>query len=347
MATPLYERKVKYFLIFFTSFVALTIFAFTLSLSIGPSMLDPVKVFKVVFLKPFGYAEEKMVEVIAELRVVRALASLFCGASLALAGLLMQTTTRNPLADPYIFGLSSTALTLVALGILLAPDFMVHKAWVIAVSFLGAMSGYALTLLLSKLGGGGSMAMVLAGIAVASLFSGVSHVLLYLVQQMTKTPYVYLLMGSASTVLERDLQFLAFPSATLAALTLALFKPLNAYLYGDEYAKQLGFSPALTRNAASLIAALLTAITIAFVGIVGFVGLIAPHVARFLAGSDHRFSIPLTALVGAFVTLVADIFVKLTSMLARGVGELPLGVVTSIIGAPFLAYVVVKRVKRK
>jgi len=310
-------------------------------------MLDPSKVFQAIFLKPFGYVVEEMVEVIAKLRLARALASVFCGASLALAGLLMQTTTRNPLADPYIFGLSSTALTLFALGILLVPNLMVHKAWVVAISFSGSILGYTLTLLLSKLGGGTSTSMVLAGIAVASLFSGASHVLLYLVQQVTRTYYMYLLMGSASTVLWTDLQFLTFPSISLAVLTLALFKPLNAYLYGDEYAKQLGFNPAMIRNAMSLVASLLTAITIASVGIVGFVGLIAPHVARFLAGSDHRFSIPMTALVGALVALIADTFVKLTSAFVGGLGELPLGVVTSIIGSPFLAYIVVRRSMRK
>jgi len=310
-------------------------------------MLDPVKVFQAIFLKPFGYAAGDVVEIIAGLRLVRALASIFCGASLALAGLLMQTTTRNPLADPYIFGLSSTALTLVALGILLVPSLMVHKVWVIAISFLGSMLGYALTLLLSRLGEGTSTAMVLAGIAVASLFSGVSHVLLYLVQQVTRTPYMYLLMGSASTVLWADLQFLIFPSISLTILALALFKPLNAYLYGDEYAKQLGFNPTLIRNATSFLASLLTAITIAFVGIVGFIGLIAPHVARFFVGSDHRFSIPMTILIGGLVTLIADTFVKLTNVFVRGLGELPLGVVTAIIGSPFLAYIVVKRrVKR-
>lgn len=345
MASSLYERRLKHFLISLTSLIMLTIFAFTLSLSVGSSMLDPVKVFQATFLKPLGYSVEENVEIIASLRLSRALAALFCGASLALAGLLMQTITRNPLADPYIFGLSSTALTAVALGMFLIPDLVVHKIWLIAISFFGAMSGYVLTLTLSKLSGGSSIAMVLAGIAVASLFGGISHVLLYLVQQITRTPYMYLLLGSAGTVLWGDLQFLVFPTIFLLALILALFKPLNVYLYGDEYAKQLGFNPTSTRNVASLVAALLTAITIAFIGIVGFVGLIAPHIARFLIGSDHRFSTPITALVGALVTLIADVLVKLISMLARGIGELPLGVVTSIIGAPFLAYLLVKRMK--
>jgi iron complex transport system permease protein len=345
MALPLYERRVKHFFISLTSLTMLVVFAFTLSISIGPAMLSPVKVFQAIFLKPFGHTVEGNVEVISMLRLSRALASLFCGASLALAGLLMQTITRNPLADPYIFGLSSTALTAVALGVILAPNLMVHKVYMVLVSFLGAMTGYILTLSLSKLGGGSSLAMVLAGIAVASLFSGVSHILLYIVQQVVKTPYVYMLMGSAATVLQRDLQFLAFPTMLLAVLTLAFFKPLNVYLYGDEYAKQLGFSPTLVRDLAAFVAALLTAITISFVGIVGFVGLAAPHIARFLVGSDHKFSTPITMFVGALITLLADIVVKLVSMFAGAVGELPLGVVTAVIGAPFLVYLIIKKVR--
>ncbi|MCC6046383.1 MAG: iron ABC transporter permease [Ignisphaera sp.] len=345
MALPLYERNIKHFFISLTSFTILIVFMFVLALSLGPAMLSPHKVFQAIFLKPFGYAVDDSVNVIAMLRLSRALASLLCGASLALAGLLMQTITRNPLADPYIFGLSSTALTAIALGIILAPNLMVHKAYVVIVSFLGALTGYALTLSLSKLSGGTSLAMVLAGIAIASLFSGASHILLYVVQQVIKTPYVYLLMGSASTVLLKDLYFLAFPTIILTILSLAFFKPLNAYLYGDEYAKQLGFNPTLVRDFAASIAALLTAITIAFVGVVGFIGLAAPHIARFLTGSDHKFAIPITTLVGALLTLVADIVVKLVSMFAGAVGELPLGVVTAVIGAPFLAYLIIKKVR--
>jgi len=324
-------------LILISSLSILTIVMFVVSISIGPAILNPVEVLQAIFLKPFGYTVEDTVATISMLRLSRALASLFCGASLALAGLLMQTITRNPLADPYIFGLSSTALTVVAIGIILAPTLMIYKHFVVVMSFVGAMMGYLLTLFLSKLGGGSSLAMVLAGIAVASLFSGVSHILLYIVQRIIRTPYVYPLMGSVSTVLQKDIPFLVIPTITLTALTIALFKTLNAYLYGDEYAKQLGFNPKLIRDVFAFIAAFLTAITIAFVGIVGFIGLAAPHIARFLVGSDHRFSIPITVLVGAQLTLVADIVVKLISMYAGAVGELPLGVVTAVIGAPFLS----------
>jgi iron complex transport system permease protein len=342
MATPLYRRKVEHFLISIYLLSLIIIITFVISISIGPAMFDPVKVFNAIF---FGYPVETNVKVIISLRLSRAFAALLSGASLALAGLLMQTITRNPLADPYIFGLSSTALTAVAIGIILAPSLMVYRQYLIVVAFLGAITGYILTLSLSKLGGGSSFTMVLAGIAIASLFSGISHILLYVVQQVIKTPYVYFLMGSASTVLQKDIPFLVIPTIVLTIIAIALFKPLNSYLYGDEYAKQLGFNPTLIRDLSAFISAFLTAITIAFVGIIGFIGLAAPHIARFLAGSDHRFSIPITVLVGALLTLIADVIVKLISIYSGAVGELPLGVVTAVIGAPFLAYLIIKRVR--
>jgi len=346
MAIPLYERRLKRFFYLLILFIILVFIVSIFSLSIGPAMLDPIKVLQALTFKLLGRDVGGLIDIVAKLRLARTLASIFCGASLALAGLLMQTITRNPLADPYIFGLSSTALTALALGIILAPDLMIQRVYVVTISFIGAMIGFTLTLLLSKLGGGSDIAMVLAGIAVASLFGGVSHILLYIVQSMTKVPYMYLLMGTVSTTLWGDVQLLIPLIIVPITLSLALFKPLNAYLYGDEYAKQLGFNPASIRIFTASISAFLTATTIAFIGVVGFIGLVAPHIARFFVGIDHKFSIPTTIFIGALLTLIADIIVKAISIFIGGLGELPLGVVTAVIGAPFLSYLVIKRMRR-
>lgn len=346
MALELYRRRIGVFL---SSLATLTFIAITisvLSISIGSVQLNPLEVFKALLLNPLGVPVDNNVKSIASLRLTRTIAAFFCGASLGLAGLLMQTVTRNPLADPYIFGLSSTALTAVAIATILSPSLTVYRYNTIAIAFAGAITGYALTISLARVAGGSSLALVLAGIAVASLFSGLSHTLLYVVQNMLKTPYVYFLMGSASTVLKTDLNPLVYPSISLALLSILLFKPLNVYIYGDEYSRQLGFNPRTSSVIATSIASLATAITIAFVGVVGFIGLIAPHIARTLVGSDHRFSIPIAFLVGGIVTVAADIAVRLIAMYVKAVGELPLGVVTSMIGAPFMVYVLVKRVRR-
>ena len=344
MAIEIYRKKTKSFLIYISILTLLTISIFIVSLSIGSSMLDPREVFKYFFLSSLFKVDER-IAIISMLRLSRTIASIFCGATLALAGIIMQTVTRNPLADPYILGLSSTALTAVSLSIIISPSLMVYRQNIILVAFIGAILGYLATLSIAKLAGGGGLALILAGIAISSLFSGLSHILLYIVQNIVKTPYVYLLMGSTQTVLLKDLNFMIYPVIVLAIASTAMFKPLNAYLYGDEYLKQLGFNPKTITIAASTIAALATAITIAFIGIVGFIGLAAPHIARFLVGSDHRFSIPTTVFIGAILTTLSDIAVRAISISATGIGELPLGVVTAVIGAPFLAYLIVKKVR--
>ena len=327
-------------------------------------MLDPGEVFKAIFLKPFGLKVDEHVERIAFLRLSETVASFFAGASLAVAGLLMQTVTRNPLSDPYILGLSSTALTAVALATLISPSLMVLKESNILVAFVGALLGYFLTISLAKLAGGSPLALVLAGIAVSSLFSGVSHVLLYMAQNILKIQYYYPLMGTAHLVKWEEIMpktclniegfgtvCFSYPGPLVTApiiatiASLALFKPFNAFLYGDEYSKQLGFNPKITMFVASAIASILTAVVVAYIGIVGFIGLAAPHIARFLVGSDHRFSIPIAFLVGASLTVFSDIATRVISMSVPALGRLPLGVVTSVIGAPFLAYLVVKRVR--
>jgi iron complex transport system permease protein len=343
MTISFYETKLRNFLIFFFPLTFLTVALFVAHLSIGPAMLDPILVFQTLFgLSP---NPEKAVANVVSLRLARALAALLSGATLALAGLLMQTITRNPLADPYIFGLSSTALTFVALGFIFAPSLMICKHYLITVAFLGALSGYMLTALLSKLGGGSDVSMVLAGIAVASLFSGLSHVLLYIVQSMIRSHYVYFLLGSTATVLQKEIPLMADSLLSITFISLLFIKPLNAYLYGDSYAKQLGFEPEFIRHLGAFIASFLTAVIVSYVGIVGFIGLVAPHIARFLVGSNHLFSMPTTILVGASIALSADIIVKLISMYVGTVAELPLGIVTSIIGAPFLAYLIIKRLR--
>ncbi|MCS7112154.1 MAG: iron ABC transporter permease [Ignisphaera sp.] len=359
MALELYRISMRRFLTVFSSLSIVLLFMFVLSLSVGSTMVNPIEVFNKLLhsliykavntlgiphvLKPV--IETDRVYSVATLRLGRTIAAISTGALLGVAGLLMQTATRNPLAEPYILGLSSTALTTIAIGIILVPNIMIHKWALTTIAFIGALLGFVLTILLSRLAGGTSISLVLSGIAINALFSGISHTLLYVVQNTIRMHYVFLLMGSTSTILLNDTIFLILPFAAGTTASLLLFKILNTFLYGDEYAKQFGYSPSLVLIIISAIASVLTASTVATVGIVGFVGLAAPHISRLLVGTDHRFSLPITAMIGAMITTIADVVVRIISLLSAGLGELPLGVITSTIGAPFLAYLIIKRMK--
>lgn len=309
------------------------------SLSVGTTHLG----FKEIINYMLGLEVDTLHRGLIELRMVRTLAAALTGASLGVSGVLIQGVTRNPLAEPYILGISSTALSVVSLALIMNPSLINSRFEVVMISFLGAVLGFLLTLLLSRLGSSG-FSLVLAGVAVTSISSGIAHLLLYLLQSILRIPYVYLLMGSTTSVLKSDIPILASVTLCGALVAVLMSKPLNAYVYGDEYSKQLGFNPRTTLLIATTATSLLTGSAVAVVGIVGFVGLAAPHIARYLVGSDHRFSSTASALLGANLVILSDIVVRAISSVSN-LGELPLGVVTGIIGAPILAYLVLRRVR--
>jgi len=341
LAVELGRISIRRFIFSLILLIVALLLTLSLSLSVGSSEIGPIDALRFLI----GFSRDETVARVMGVRIWRTAAAALSGALLALSGLLMQTVTRNPLADPYIFGLSSTALTAVAAAILINPAVQADSGALLVVSFFGALAGFALTLALSSLAGGSPIAMVLAGVAVSSVFSGVSRILLYMLQRVLDRPYYLLLMGSAYHVLARHIPYLAASLLFGFAASMLLFKPLNLYIYGDTYTREVGFSPRLVAVSASALASLMTGSTIAVVGIVGFIGLAAPHIARLMVGADHRFSIPATVLIGAEIALIADICTRFISRL--GFGELPLGVVTSVIGAPFLAYIVIRKVRQQ
>ena len=331
-----YRTQLKRFFISLLALSLTSLAAFLVSLGIGPagfSLKWPIEVV-------LGRAP-KEVQAVFTHRLVRSATSYLTGAILGLSGTLMQGVTRNPLADPFILGLSSAALTVVSAALVIHPGLLAVRHYLMVLAFAGALLGYVLAVALSRLAGGGTTSLILSGIAVSAFFSGISHVLLYAVQRVTGMPYILLLVGSASSALLRDVPYLLASSVVCLAISLALSKGLNAYLYGDEYSQQLGFNPRLISLVASATTSLGTGVTIAVTGIVGFVGLASPHVSRFLVGSDHRFLVPTSFLVGGLITLVADVVVRLISM-GSPYGELPLGTITSSIGGPFVAYVLLR-----
>lgn len=335
-----YRSQLRRFLTSVSALLLASLATLLVSLGVGPAGFSLRWLPEVVS----GRAPQEVV-VVLSYRLVRAVVSYFTGAILGLSGVLMQCITRNPLADPFILGLSSSALAMVSAAIVLRPELLAMRYYLMVLAFAGALLGYSLTVALSRLAGGGSTSLVLSGIAVSAFFSGVSHVLLYAVQRVTGMPYVLLLAGSASTALSKDVPYLIASAVACLGISLAISKGLNAYLYGDEYSQQLGFNPRFLSLAASATASLGTGVTIAVVGIVGFVGLASPHISRFLVGSDHRFLVQTSFLVGGVITLAADIVVRLISM-GSPYGELPLGTITSAIGGPFVAYVLLRWFRR-
>ena len=266
-------------------------------------------------------------------RLPRALIAALVGASLAIAGALMQTMTRNPLASPGILGINAGAMFFVVVAVSLLPlHTPAHYVWS---ALLGALVAAILVVLLSR-GRHGELSplrVVLAGVAVTAMFVSFSQGLLVIDQQSFES-VLYWLAGSVSG---RDLA-LILPLLPLfgGALLLSAFlvRHANALLLGDDMVTGLGMQATTIKLLLGIVVIVLAGSSVALAGMIGFMGLIVPHMARGLFGIDHRWLLPACALLGACLLLLADV----ASRFIIPPQEIPVGVMTALIGTPFFIY---------
>lgn len=344
MAQEIQKMSIRRFVFLTILTLCFLLLIFIISLSIGSSML----LINDVFLCITRIHCNKTIELIIMYRFTRTAIAMLVGALLAMSGTLIQSIARNPLAEPYILGLSSTALTVIAIAIIINPSIIAMRPLLMILSFVGAFTGYILTTTISVLAKGTSISLILSGIAVTTLFSGFSHILLYIVQSKLRSPYHLLLMGSTTISLINDVYILLtiLASGIVIIYLAGLPKKLNAYVFGDEFAKQLGYNPKRLSIFTALLVSILTGSCVAIVGIIGFIGLVAPHMARLLLStSDHRVTVILSIIIGSILTTLADIISRVLAITTAH-GEFPLSSITSIIGGPFFVYLIIKSGRR-
>ena len=309
--------------------VAAVAVALVLGVSLGPVSLPPLEVAKQLLgldtdLSPLE------VGIITQIRLPRVLLGLLVGAMLALAGGCFQGVFRNPLADPYLLGIAAGA----GLGATTAIALRADQAIVPIVAFLGAMTSAALTYLLGQ-----GKNLILAGVAVSSFLAAVQTYVLQRNVDTIREVYSWLL-GRLDTHGYREIKML-IPYALVATIVvLALRRELDVLSVGDAEAASLGLHPQRSRLILLAAAALGTAAAVAVSGLIGFVGIIVPHIVRLLAGGSYRSILPLSVLFGAAFLALVDLAAR--TLIAPG--ELPIGVVTAFFGAPF--FVLVLRVTR-
>lgn len=274
--------------------------------------------------------------IVWELRLPRVLTAAAVGAGLAISGAVMQAITRNPLADPYLLGLSSGA-SLGAVAVLLLGAAVVLPF----AAFVGAMAALVATLLLaSSLGTITPTRTVLAGLAVSSLASAItSLVIFWTVTGDSYREILGWLLGSLAGA-RWSAVAIAFAAILIAGIPIAIGgRVLDAFAFGDTTAASLGVDVAATRWVLLTTSALLTGAMVSVSGSIGFVGLVLPHAVRLVAGPGHRVLLPLSALTGAIFLIWADTAAR-TLFDPR---ELPVGIVTAIVGAPVFALLLARR----
>ncbi|MFF8953317.1 FecCD family ABC transporter permease [Streptomyces sp. NPDC014940] len=267
--------------------------------------------------------------IVWNLRMPRTLLAAVCGAGLAVCGAVMQSLLRNPLADPFVLGVSSGASTgAVAVVVLGVGGGAVSLS---AGAFLGALLSFALVLVLSHSLGGSADRVVLSGVAAMQLFSALtSFIVLTSADAETTRGVLFWLLGSLTGADWGQVLLCAAVLAVVLAVCAGHARALDAFAFGDDAAAGLGVRVARTRLVLLSATALLTAALVSCAGAIGFVGLVLPHATRALTGSGHARLLPVTALTGA-------VFLVWVDTLARTVldpQEVPVGVVTSLIGVP-------------
>ncbi|MEO8207904.1 MAG: iron chelate uptake ABC transporter family permease subunit [Chloroflexota bacterium] len=267
--------------------------------------------------------------IVVDLRLPRVLTAAVVGAGLAVAGAAFQGLLRNPLADPYVLGTASGAALGAAIAVIIPVRALFLQFGLLhALAFLGALSAVFVVYRLSRLGSRAPMtSLLLTGYAVSSLLAAGLAMAMYLSGAGLRQIFAYLLGGFEASSWGRVA--VAAPLIVLASAVIFLrARSLNGMLLGEEAAAHLGVDVRRERAVLLAVASLATAAAVAVSGLIGFVGLVAPHVVRLIVGPNARLVLPLAALLGASLMVGAD-------LVARLLGEIPVGVVTAVVGAPF------------
>jgi iron complex transport system permease protein len=275
--------------------------------------------------------------VIWDYRLSRALVAVFCGAGLALCGAIMQAMLRNPLAEPYVLGISAGASTgAVAVAILGVGAGAVSMS---AGAFAGAFAAFLFVALLSNGARGGADRTILAGVATSQLFNAAtSYVVTTSGNAQQARDVMFWLLGSFGGV--RWPEFVLVSVVVGCGLVACLFyaRLLDAFAFGDEAASSLGVDVGRTRVILFALTAVMTATIVSMVGAIGFVGLVVPHATRFVVGPQHARLMPACAITGAIFMVLADIASR--TLIPQQV--LPIGVVTALVGVPFFSIILYK-----
>lgn len=318
--------------------------ALTAAVAWGSTSIPPAEVWNVVGRRLSGQAPRPGTDdlIVWQLRVPRALLAALVGAGLGLVGTAVQALVRNPLADPYLLGISNGA----SLGAVAALVLGIGAGGTLGLglsgaAFAGALATFALVWAVARRGGGfAPLRLVLAGVAIGQFLSGfTSYLVLRAGDEQQTHSVLFWLMGSLGGA---NWQLLVVPAVTVPAALLwlqARARGLNALLMGDETAAGLGIDVGRLRRELFTVTSVLTGVLVAVSGAIAFVALMVPHVCRLLVGGDHRRLLPVSALCGALLLVVVDVVCRT----AMDTQELPVGVVTSLLGAPALLYLLDRR----
>lgn len=342
-------RRQRSFVFLLTALGIIALLSIVLAVCMGSAQIAPFDAYRMIVYQLSGLniqhiAEEASpahMDIIWQLRLPRVLLSALAGAGLALCGTVMQAAVQNPLAEPYILGISAGASFGATFSILAGGLTGMFGLGTAVWAFAGALVAALFVMTLSGIGGRAStVKMVLAGSIASALFFAASNFIVYVASDAAGIQsVVFWTMGSLAAA---EWDMLALPAVGIiggCVFFLSQFRVLNTLLLGEEAAITLGIDLAKVRRLYLIITALITGLIVAVCGPFGFVGLVVPHVVRGVVGADHRRLVPAVILAGAVFLIWADVLAR--TILTNG--ELPIGILTALVGAPFFMYILVRQ----
>ena len=340
------EVKPRLFLVWMAILLFVFVLVFILDLSYGSLKIPASYILRILS----GVQTDKPIwhEIVLNIRLTKAITAVLVGSGLAIAGLLMQTFFRNPLADPFILGINSGASLGVALAILslgaagslfLTQINTLGDLGVAAAAILGAALVFGLVLLVSR-SVKSSNTLLILGLMFGSATSALVSLLIYFSIPERIQAYMIWTYGSFGGVTWNQLKVMAPVMLVGIAISSLLGKSLNALLLGEDYARSLGLNIGRIRFLILLGASILAGTATAFCGPIGFLGVAIPHIARnLLRTSNHKFLLPAVLILGAIAALLADVLTQLPGTAFI----LPINVITSLFGAPFVLWIILRR----
>lgn len=309
---------------------------------VGPSTLDFAGVIRAIFSPDHVELSERVI--VWQVRMPYAVMALLVGASLSLAGCEMQTIMNNAMASPFTLGVSAASAFGAAMAIVIGFSLPgVGGDWMVIVNaFLFAFGATLLLQSLSSLRGAGPEGLVLFGIALVFLFNAFTGIMQYIATVEALQQFVFWSLGSLTKANWDNILLLCGILVVVTPFSLASAWQLTALRLGEESARSFGVAVKRLRFFSLLRVSLLTAGAVAFVGTIGFIGLVGPHIAKLLIGEDHRFSLPASILSGALIMSLASIISKV--VIAGAI--VPVGIVTSLIGVPVFVALILNKKRR-
>lgn len=316
-----------------------------LAVTFGPVKIEFNEVYRIIFYKLFGIGQntfsEGFLDIVWLIRFPRVLLGFAIGIALAISGVVMQAIVKNPLADPYILGISSGASLGATFSLLLGFGSILGTNSIGVFAFIGAMGISFLVQILANIGGrSNSTRLLLGGLALSAVCSAFANFIIFLAPNKEDIGTItFWLMGSLGGAEWKTVLFILPIVLVIAIIFLTQSRILDIMLLGDDVAVTLGLDLLKYRHFYLVISSLLIGLSVYSAGMIGFVGLIVPHMGRMLFGTAHKKLLPITALFGSIFIIWADVICRI---IMKG-SELPIGILISVIGAPTFIYLMIKR----